>query len=290
MKIVNVIGGLGNQMFQYAFAIAISRRFPEQQTKITTQAFRGYPLHNGFEIERIFSTPLSHANYKELLHCGYPFFNYRSWQICSHLLPKRKQMCIELFDSNFRSDVLSRPDYTYYDGYWQNEKYFVDYAEDVRKTFTFPSFDEDNHHVAAFLQSEESVSIHVRRGDYLGIGAYSGICTIDYYREAILEIKRQCSSVSLFCIFSDDVDWCTRHLSPLMGQTPFKIVDWNKDKNSFRDMQLMSCCKHNIIANSSFSWWGAWLNSNPNKIVIAPRKWSNKSNCISPACTSWIKL
>ena len=109
----------------------------------------------------------------------------------------------------------------------------------------------------------------------------------DDYQTAILRMKGA-AIPDLFCVFSDDASWCREHISPLLGQTEAIYVDWNTDGNSFQDMHLMSLCRHQIIANSSFSWWGAWLNTNKEKVVIAPRKWWNISAAHTPISNSWI--
>ena len=137
-----------------------------------------------------------------------------------------------------------------------------------------------------------AVSLHVRRGDYISPDGtqtlLGGICTKEYYQTAIELIKQRVGKL-FFAVFSDDVNWARENLH-LPEYTLF--VDWHSGKNSFRDMQLMSLCSHHIIANSSFSWWGAWLGNNPEKIVIAPKKWMNVDDPQNDyRCPeSWIRL
>ena len=138
------------------------------------------------------------------------------------------------------------------------------------------------------IKSKQSpISIHVRRDDYLSskyVSGFGGICTIEYYNKAVERIKEEVID-PVFYIFSDDINWCRENLKLEQGV----FIDWNTGKESWQDMFLMSQCKHNIIANSSFSWWGAWLNSNSEKIVIAPRIWWNglKDDVVPD---SWIRI
>lgn len=178
-------------------------------------------------------------------------------------------------------------------GYWQTEKYFKNIREELIRDFTFPHFSNvKNIELSEKIMYSESVAIHVRRGDYASIkqvNNFHGLCSLEYYKGAIEQLKTIKDNLS-FYVFSDDSDWCKDNL--LIENTTF--IDWNGGKNSFRDMQLMSLCKHNIIANSSFSWWGAWLNQNNDKIVIAPKRWfaddrqNNETEDLIP--NSWIRL
>ena len=189
----------------------------------------------------------------------------------------------------FDKNEVERTDSVYYDGYWQNEGNFRDIRNLVLTAFTFPEFlDEKNKMLACKLKAYNSVSCHIRRGDYLKIPTMC-VCTPEYYVQAIDKMNKLVNP-NLYCVFSDDINWCKNHLSQLWEGKKVVYVDWNKGKESFRDMQLMSLCKHNIIANSSFSWWGAWLNQNEKKIVIAPEKWMNKNLINDPICNDWMRV
>lgn len=289
MKIVNVIGGLGNQMFVYATYIALRKQHPSESVKICTRSFVGYPLHNGYEIDRIFGTNDEQASILDLIKVAYPFFNYRTWQIMTHILPLRHSMskCTEHIEFDY-NEIL-RKDSCFYDGYWQNEKYFKAVRDDVILAFKFPAFrNQANVELADRLQSCNSVSCHIRRGDYLKDKRWD-ICSIDYYKQAISTIQEK-TQIDLFCIFSDDINWCKEIFSSLLSGVDVVYVDWNKNENSFRDMQLMSLCKHNIVANSSFSWWGAWLNQNSEKIVVTPNQWMVEPWKNSPVPDCWLKI
>lgn len=115
------------------------------------------------------------------------------------------------------------------------------------------------------------------------------VCNLDYYKNAIKKIKQE-SNPEIYCIFSDDIQWCKENLGSFLEENITIYVNWNKGKNSYRDMQLMSLCNYNIIANSSFSWWGAWLNNHNDKIVISPKTWMNKSIINDPICDDWIRI
>lgn len=289
MKIVNILGGLGNQMFEYAMYLALKQAHPEEDIKVCTRSFGGYGLHNGLEINRIFGVEMPEATLAELTRLAYPFFNYKTWQIVHHCFPWRRSMTRGDFDVPFDYSQVTRPGSAYYDGYWQNENNFSSIRSVILDAYTFPAItDEKNSILAARLAGVNSVACHVRRGDYLKAPNLC-VCTEGYYQRAIQFVKRS-KSPELFCIFSDDIAWCRENLEELFGDAEVVFVDWNKGENSFRDMQLMSLCRHNIIANSSFSWWGAWLNNHADKFVIAPQRWLNTQIDNDPIPNSWIRI
>ncbi|MBR3496889.1 MAG: alpha-1,2-fucosyltransferase [Prevotella sp.] len=166
-----------------------------------------------------------------------------------------------------------------YRGHWQSEKYFIHCADDIRRQFSFLPFDEPrNKSLARQMANEHSVSIHLRKSpDYVESKVLGcGICDVDYYQNAI-DYIRQYVAHPVFYVFTDNHQWVAQNMRFLKD---FTVVDWNpvSGPRSFRDMQLMSCCCHNIIANSTYSWWGAWLNPNPRKIVVAPKTYCNPIN------------
>ena len=193
---------------------------------------------------------------------------------------------------HFDSEILNLPNNIYLDGYWQSEKYFNDIEDVIRKEFaiTVPQTGE-NQKMAELISSRESVSLHVRRRDYvsdLQTSKVHGTCGLDYYARAITEI---CSMVDkpYFFVFSDDPEWSKANL---YISHPVIFVDHNNAFTSYEDLRLMSRCRHHIIANSSFSWWGAWLNPGSDKIVIAPERWFNKEDIDTTDLLpeSWIRL
>lgn len=291
MKIVRIFGGLGNQMFQYALAVALKEARPEEQVWIDASCMRGYPLHNGFELERVFGAEIRQAPQMQVSRLGWPLPHYRLWQLGSRLLPVRKSMIVENKDAAFLPDLVGSSGNLLLEGYWQTERYFADAADAVRMAFRFPAFEEGspNAGLAARLSGCTSLSVHIRRGDYLKIANTSGICTMDYYADAMDEVLRRVVP-ELIVVFSDDPVWCAGNLGNVLHGIPAVFVDWNKGADCYRDMQLMTLCSHNIIANSSFSWWGAWLNPNPEKIIVAPSRWMNTSCQTDIIPERWIKI
>lgn len=290
MKIVRIIGGLGNQMFQFAFYLALKKKFPNEVIKLDLHGFQGYGLHNGFELASIFPVDYQLASLYEILKIAYPYPNFLSWRIGKHLLPKRKTMCCEPKSMSYDTSVFEYAGKRYFEGYWQNENYIKDCRIEILRAFTFPKLtDNRNLQTLERLLADRCVSIHVRRGDYLIDPLFQGTCTIEYYKQAISYIQEKNNPV-IYCIFSDDINWCRENITPLIGEHKIIYVDWNIGKESYRDMQLMAMCRYNIIANSSFSWWGAWLNEHSDKIVVAPQKWANIEGLNSPVCNEWIRF
>lgn len=287
MKIVKILGGLGNQMFQYALYIALKQRLPEERVMVDYSYFNTYHVHNGLELERVFGVELPQASFGELLKVTWPVRSFRLSRAIRKLLPKRRTECVEHGGYAFNTEVFSVGD-KYYDGYWQSVKYFEAYKDVVLRTFKFSMpINEKSERLLQLLEHEDnSVSIHVRRGDYLKAKKYAGLCGEDYYQRAIACIKSNIAAPS-FYIFSDDMEWCRVHIATMLGNSEVTYVDWNNGNDSPLDMLLMSRCNHNIIANSSFSWWAAYLNGNEKKIVCAPKKWTNAKICSIRQLPEW---
>ena len=290
MKIVNILGGLGNQMFVYAMYLALKEAHPEEEVLLCRRSYKGYPLHNGYELDRIFCIEAPEASLMQLAKVAYPYFNYKTWQLMRHFFPQRKSMASGTTQIPFDYKEVTREDDAFYDGYWQNEKNFLPIREKVIQTFAFSDFeDEKNKALAEKLKGVRAASCHLRRGDYLTDPVY-GVCNTNYYAMAVTELN-QTVNPDLYCVFSDDIEWCKENLVDLIGKDKDVIfVDWNKGKESYRDIQLMSLCHYNIIANSSFSWWGAWLNNHEDKVVLAPEIWMNKPLVNDPICDSWKRI
>lgn len=285
MKIVNIIGGLGNQMFQYAFAVALKQKFPDEEIRIYTRSFNGYKLHNGYELPNLFNITLKYATTRDVIRVYWPVFHYKLWQIARHCLPSRK--CIKE-KPGYIINEYELENGKFFDGYFQRVSYLFSSRKEIQQIFSFPNIEDDyNLSAVKFIQEDESASIHVRRGDYLDHPVYGGICTTEYYMNALSVLKKKTATKRLL-IFSNDIFWCKTVLADLLRGFKVMYVDWNNGKSSFRDMQLMSLCDHNIIANSSFSWWGAWLNRNKNQLVIAPKKWDNNEKFDNMYLDSWI--
>ena len=291
MKIIKITGGLGNQMFQYALSIGLKKHYPGEQVLLDLNFIQHYGAHYGFELKRAFpKIEFDQASVFQLAKVCYPCISYRL-SLLTNQLPQRKSVYKEKENAPFDTGLFSLKGNVYLDGYWQHIEYFSHTEHEIRKAFTFVDLCGKNADTAALLKHSESISIHIRRGDYLSNPLFSGICTIQYYKRAIHYITDILHKKNiLFCVFSDDVKWCQENIHSLLPSDRIIYVDWNTGMESFRDMQLMTYCKHHIIANSSFSWWGAWLNEYPEKIVIAPNKWLNNEKYNNPVPKNWIKL
>ncbi len=281
MKVVRILGGLGNQMFQYALFLALKKAFPQEKILVDTSVFSSYKVHNGLELKKIFGLSLPQASVEQLKKLCWYTSNYTLKRIIKKLKLRKKSECFEAADYTFNSTVLTADGDRIFDGYWQNHLYFKDVFNEIKATYRFPDFTDSNNleTTEEIRRSDASVSIHIRRGDYLKAPNYAGLCGIEYYRKAIGYILQNRRSPHFF-IFSDDMDYCRENIVPLLGGNQVTCVDFNRGDDSFKDMQLMAMCQDNIIANSSFSWWAAFLNPHENKIVCAPEKWTNtKINC-----------
>ena len=187
---------------------------------------------------------------------------------------------------NYNADHVN-----FFQGYWQDIKYF-EWLQSYVPYFTIRLQEWPNELVEIrkqIVSIENSVSIHIRRGDYVNHPLYGNICDKAYYQRAITYIKEK-TDCYYYIIFSNDIKWCEENLSDLLMGKNVVFVNWNKSKDSYQDMYLMSRCNYNIIANSSFSWWGAWLNYHEDKIVICPTKWNNIKSSKFDLPQSWIKI
>lgn len=304
MVITKLIGGLGNQMFQYAAGRSLAHRH-NTELKLDITNFKNYPDRfyslNCFNILEEFASPkeifvftgIPRNFLQKLITQGRRSFRFAGKALLQGTQeitgdPKVYKEPHFHFDRNF----FYQTDNVYLDGYWQSERYFKDIEEIIRNEFTFkiPPLGK-NKGVAEQIASCESVSIHVRRGDYvndLKISEIHGNCGLTYYREAVKKISQMIRAPHFF-IFSDEPGWARKNLR--LGQ-PAMFVDHNDTNKSYEDLRLMSQCKHHIIANSSFSWWGAWLHINPEKIVIAPKKWfrSDDKDTKDLIPDSWLRI
>lgn len=274
MILIKLQGGLGNQMFQYAFASVLARK---NNTKIViedsvyklTEKKEGYTPRN-FELSifdneyvfakrsdtSLFSTFSIIQKVKKKINLNYPkIFNEPT------------------FEYSLKANSLKSPVFAI--GYFQSFKYFIGFESYIRDLFVFPinRLSSKNTDLISILKNKNTIAIHIRRGDYINdiiTNQVHGSCSFKYYEEAIAIIKSKIENPTLV-FFSDDSVWVKENFGNLVFDKIF--IDHNRKIDSWMDMFLMSICSHNIIANSSFSWWGAWLNENPEKIVIAPKKW-----------------
>lgn len=291
MKIVQIIGGLGNQMFQYSLALALRKRYGIE-VAIDTSFFRGYPLHNHYEIDQVFQATLPIASKQEVRKAFRPLVgHYNLCRIYKHCLPCKKTEYREKQASAFNPNVLEDPQATYYDGYWQDFRYFIDVKDDILHEFTWRQpLSGKNAKLFQQLSNSESVSIHYRGGDYANHPTFGGICNIDYYKRAIAKIAPHTNPGTLVAIFSNDIAFCRKYICPLLKDYQVVFVDWNQGFNSHFDMRLMTACQTNIVANSSFSWWGAFLNQREANVVIAPKQWTRNGQTAQRCLPAWLRV
>lgn len=299
MKIVNITGGLGNQMFQYAFALALKQAHPNEMVFVDIQhyhsvffkKFRGANLHNGYEINTIFPNAyLPIARFSQIIKLSYWIPNYIISRLVRKYFPVRKTEYIAKRNDNYTFDefALNNRNNCYYEGYWESIKYYQNIKRELIKVFSHPTPNLYNAKIIEDMEKLNSVGIHIRRGDYLNMPEFKGICTIDYYNKAISEILTD-GLQHVFYVFSNDISWCKENILPLLQGHRCVFVTENTGKNSCWDMFLMTHCKDLIIANSSFSWWGAFLNKRINR-VYAPYPWVHRNCNMDIYDKSWIKL
>jgi len=289
------MGGLGNQMFQYAAGrrlahirnthLKIDLSWFDSITAIDTK--RHYAL-NCFTINETFAAA---NDIKNLANRDKLTFQNIISKALKKLLESKGSHIKEKY-FHFDPNILSLPYNIYLEGYWQSEKYFKDIKDLILDEFTVKTMPVDrNRELAEMITKDNAVSLHVRRGDFISNPAASkfhGTCSLDYYHSAIERIAARVDHPTFF-VFSDDTAWVKDNLSI---SYPVTYINNNTDETAYEDMRLMSLCKHNIIANSSFSWWGAWLNRNTDKIVIAPSRWFNEESIDTRDLIpdGWIKL
>tara|TARA_B110000211_G_scaffold200818_1_gene232034 strand:- start:2559 stop:3422 length:864 start_codon:yes stop_codon:yes gene_type:complete len=271
MIIVKIIGGIGNQMFQYAFYKNLSEKY--ENVKCDIIGFDRYKLFTGFELEKKFDIQVKIANAKEISNVT----DIHSTNILTKV--KRKftgKLSTHILESEFTWDCIDNNKNLYLDGYWQNESYFGD-VHKLKNRFKFKQdLNFENLKLVDSINSCNSVSMHIRRGDYVDNPVYA-LCDEFYYKNSIKYLQNQIKDLVLF-VFSNDMLWVRSILLPILDSDLKVFLVENNNLDSSIDMRLMSLCKINIIANSSFSWWGAWLNINKEKLVIAPKKWYNDEN------------
>ncbi len=287
MIIVEVTGGLGNQMFQYALCRKLQSLGKE--VKLDLSFYRTKQILRRFELYDVFRVPFETASKREIYHLkGYTSNASRLERVVTTRLHRETHVYSEDLDAGFQSAVLEMDD-VYLSGYWQNELYFKDIRKKILEDFRFSEMLTKQYpELLQEMWSENSVSIHIRRGDYLdpvNSRLYSGICTIDYYQRSIQYMQENLQNPK-FYFFTDDPQWVKQNLYK-DGMT---IVEHQKEDPDYVDMFLMSQCKAHIIANSTFSWWGAWLDSKEGRIVISPTKWLNNHEVQNAICDWFIKV
>jgi hypothetical protein len=278
-------GGLGNQLFQYCMARSLADKLETNLGLDIRDFSQDSPYLMGlknFNIRANFDPPGMIKHKKN----GYIKF-------LIDIISKNHKLVYKEPHLSFDKNYASLPNGSYLKGYWQSEKYFennkLNILNDLR---IITDQSSQNVEISKQIASNVSVSLHIRRGDYVSNSEYNathGTCSLSYYKTAVSYLLKNIGKNFTIFAFSDDPEWV---YSNLKLPVDIRFVNNNSSEYSYEDLRLMSECNHNIIANSSFSWWGAWLNTNNNKIVIAPSKWyANqyiKNNDIIPA--NWIKI
>lgn len=278
MIIIEMSGGLGNQMFQYALYLKLKGMGKDVCLDISN-----YNRHS----ERRFELDVFDLQMR-FIQLPRPESIKKIWLKLNGI---RKIYHDKI--GIFQPQVYELDD-VYLRGYWQNEYYFADISDEIREAFSVKNrISQINKSIVTKMQQHNSVSVHIRRGDYLNSqfeNIYGNICTLEYYKKAISYIYNTISRPHFF-FFSDDTKWVREHISEFgAAEDQILLIDENYENNSFLDIYLMSNCKHHIIANSTFSWWGAWLGKNDDKIVVAPSKWFHNHETTDIICTGWIKI
>lgn len=278
MIVMKIKGGLGNQLFQYALGRRLTH-FNGAQLKLDisyydTFKLRGYALHE-LDIKEDLATP---EDLKALGITDEKDLRSTTHRVLERSRPFRKRRRIDERSPGFDHRVLQVSGNAYLDGHWQSEKYFREIADIIRaEVRPRRRLDSANEKMASDISRRPSVSLHIRRGDYVTDPTNARIyaaCSIDYYRRCIGEMAKRVQNPHFF-VFSDDIAWAKENLGI---EHDADYVDHNSHEEAYKDLYLMSKCKHHIIANSTFSWWGAWLADNTDKIVYAPSKWFNAPN------------
>lgn len=294
MVIVRIFYGLGNQMFQYAAARRLAHVL-QTELKLDISCFDHWKIHSyglhGFNLREVIASPEETAGFNSL--------SIESWFGKKWFRLKQKFALRDwtiLYENGIRpvdSRVLHARGNVYLGGYWQSEKYFSDIADILRREFTIRvEPDAKSREIAGRIQSCESVGLHVRRGQLaipsLREQTHGPCCGPEYYGECVKRLSARIRDPHFF-VFSDDPDWVVQNVRL---DYPVEFVTHNSAGRDYEDLRLMSLCRHQIIANSSFSWWAAWLNENPGKIIFAPKQWLHRdqdlTRDLSPA--EWIRV
>ena len=285
MRIVRYKGGLGNQMFQYAFMRSLDSG--SHKAGASLGFYKDFPMSRHFELDKVFYNVQlkEESRYDEIFNTRYAIWKNKSEA-------DRDQLNVGIWfeereeEGKYQQDVYEQEDCVFV-GYWQSYRYFETIKEKIRYEFSFPEEAISAINSALCLDAN-SVVVHIRRGDYLQAeDMYGNICTNAYYLRAIAYMREKIENPTFFFV-SDDIEWVAKQ--NLVKDGIYIKSDSFKKYEDWYDMAIMSLAGHNIIANSSFSWWGAWLNQNQQKIVIAPKKWNNLGNYTDICPPDWIRI
>lgn len=278
MNYVHIHEGLGNQMFQYVFLLSLRKKGVRNVRML--RLITDKPAHNGYELDKVFGI-------RERFGMMTGLHDRNLWKV----FRKTHRFVDEPVTFRYHPDILPKGSRNVVlHGFWQSLGYFEGCGDRIREVFRFDarSLNPSSKKAAEAIAACNSVSVHIRRGDYLSeacMAAFGGVCPEDYYTAAIAHMEARVDNPHFF-VFSDDKEWAREHFTG----GGFTVVEGNEGADSWQDMYLMSICRHNIIANSSFSWWGAWLNGNPSKTVVAPRTWFKGEDAAELIPSEWVRL
>ena len=300
MVIIRMSGGLGNQMFQYALYMKLK----SQGKEVKFDDILEYRRDNARPIMlSVFGIEYPRATWDEIISFidGSPKISQR----IKRKLFGRKSLIIHEKDVNYDPNLLEH-DPAYLAGYFQSEKYFKDIEADIRKIYTFPERSEVQlpldleQRISTYqylIEQTNAIGVHIRRGDYLvSYETHGGICTDAYYETALAYMQARFPD-AVFYVFSDEIKWAkkwleARFIKPGGNELDerFCLIEGSTEHTGYLDMMLLTKCKHYIIANSSFSWWGAYLCNNQDKVIIAPEKWLNNAESLDIFTDNMIKV
>ena len=282
MIVVRLQGRLGNQMFQYATGRSLAERHGAELVLDTSWAEQGETVYElGF-----FELGVQACPVWEVARVPNP---RRAVRVLQRLRPSRRRFLRVLEEPShdvFEPEVLTAPDDSYLLGFWQFEEYFAAHEELIRRELAFPPLTPASERVAEEIEGTVAVGMHVRRGDYASHDVFEGLGP-DYYARAADTIAEAVGEVAVF-VFSDDPRWCAEHLAFDHATT---IVDrpLPPDRH-WEDLALMARCRHHVISNSSYGWWGAWLAPGEDKVVVAPRRWTRTQYARDPVPDRWVRV
>lgn len=288
MIIVRLQGGLGNQLFQYALGKTLAT-VSGQKVKYDATSYGTDELRKVEILD--FNVQVEFASRIEISQLRYGIGRHLIGKMIKRA-PRPREAYRKESSQRFDPLITTLKGNAYLDGYWQSERYFETVGSSLRKELKLKQeITGESLEFSKRLSGCESVSIHVRRGDYLSMPLNQGIyhsCDIGYYRKSVECLANELKDARFF-VFSDDPEWVKANLLPILGPTATCLP---VSKGPAQDLTLMSLCRHHIIANSSFSWWGAWLNPRPDKIVMAPMKWFNDTQIVDADMipSSWRRL
>lgn len=290
MIIVKLMGGMGNQMFQYAFGRSLSLKkgislkldlgFLLDRTPKKNFVFRDYDL----PIFNCNPQILSEEDKKSF------FGNFiMANKYINKLLPVKNRRFYTEKHFQYDPNVLKLNDDIYLEGYWQSYKYFSEFESTIRKDFSFNhKLNEEEEVINQKILSTNSVCVNVRRTDFI-VNSFHGVCNVDYFKKGLGYISKSESELNIF-VFSDDIEWCKENLD---FEFPTNFIEHKYAGKKFQSyLQLMTNCNHFVIPNSSFGWWAAWLANYEEKLIIVPKKWFNDNsiNTKDLILDEWIKI